>query len=470
MNRNELEKLLGGYATGSLTAQERKELFEAALDDQELFDQLASEEALRQTLGDPAIRARLLAALSSAPMPWSRRLAQWFDRPAGIVATAAAAIAVVSVGVFLSYRWEHRDPLQMARVERPDGVASRPAGRSFTPPEPEPRREARLPAPPRVTVVPNISPPKQIVELGPVAKATAPLAPTGVVGGVPGGVIGGMAGGVPAQVPLPPPAAPTPSAFADNRIATPGAPPAVQAESVPAPTATRSEDTSSTAKTRDQAVEHNARALFNAAPGVAIPPGESAYLGARPSAGLAAEDALRQARAPQRRAKAQTAAQLTQLSAPHLGLRYTVLRRAFDGAFAEVEPATAFERGDQIRLVFLPNDAGYLYVMQRDTSGGWRLLANNRVERRFQFQVTRSGALAYDEPGVKELYVIFSRNPEPEFATLDPRQLEQRLRGSVLVQKADVAPDRGDQGVYIVNTSNLPQTQQVAFAIRLTYR
>jgi hypothetical protein len=41
MSREEIQKLIGGYATGSLTAGEQQALFEAALEDQELFDELA---------------------------------------------------------------------------------------------------------------------------------------------------------------------------------------------------------------------------------------------------------------------------------------------------------------------------------------------------------------------------------------------------------------------------------------------
>ena len=37
MKREDIEKLLGGYATGTLTGEERQALFEAALTDQALF-------------------------------------------------------------------------------------------------------------------------------------------------------------------------------------------------------------------------------------------------------------------------------------------------------------------------------------------------------------------------------------------------------------------------------------------------
>src|ERR1019366_478681 len=38
MSPEDIKKLLGGYATGTLTAEERQGLFAAALEDQEMFD------------------------------------------------------------------------------------------------------------------------------------------------------------------------------------------------------------------------------------------------------------------------------------------------------------------------------------------------------------------------------------------------------------------------------------------------
>ena len=54
--------VLGGYATGTLTSEERRQLFEAALQDQNLFDTLAEEETLRDLLSDSGLRRELLAA------------------------------------------------------------------------------------------------------------------------------------------------------------------------------------------------------------------------------------------------------------------------------------------------------------------------------------------------------------------------------------------------------------------------
>lgn len=59
----EIRHLLGGYATGTLTDDERERLFAAALDDQALFDALAEEQPLKDLLDDPESRGYLLAEL-----------------------------------------------------------------------------------------------------------------------------------------------------------------------------------------------------------------------------------------------------------------------------------------------------------------------------------------------------------------------------------------------------------------------
>ena len=70
MSRDDIHKLLGGYATGTLTPEEQQALFEAALDDQDLFDALAREQSLRDLLRDPAAKAQVLAALDERPWRW----------------------------------------------------------------------------------------------------------------------------------------------------------------------------------------------------------------------------------------------------------------------------------------------------------------------------------------------------------------------------------------------------------------
>ena len=66
MTRDDARKLIGGYATGSLTESERRLLFEAALEDQDLFDELAREQELKELLDEPGARDRLIAAVDAA--------------------------------------------------------------------------------------------------------------------------------------------------------------------------------------------------------------------------------------------------------------------------------------------------------------------------------------------------------------------------------------------------------------------
>jgi hypothetical protein len=126
MTPDDARKLLGGYATGTLTEEERQALFAAALEDQELFDALALEEPLRAALEAPAARATLLASLDERPRVWWR---SW-RAVAAVTAMAAVAVAVVVM------RPKAPAPVTVARVEAPPAppVVSRPA-----PPPPETR-------------------------------------------------------------------------------------------------------------------------------------------------------------------------------------------------------------------------------------------------------------------------------------------------------------------------------------------
>ncbi|MBS1766772.1 MAG: hypothetical protein JST05_05130 [Acidobacteria bacterium] len=96
MNPREAEKLLGGYAPGTLTPAERQALFAAALEDQSLFDTLADEEALRELLADPAARAKLLAGLEPP------KVRPFWRRP-GALTLAASLVAAVGVGILMKH-------------------------------------------------------------------------------------------------------------------------------------------------------------------------------------------------------------------------------------------------------------------------------------------------------------------------------------------------------------------------------
>ncbi|HEX5229790.1 MAG TPA: hypothetical protein VFW44_18890 [Bryobacteraceae bacterium] len=90
MTQDQIRELLGRYATDTLTEDERRVLFEASLEDQELFNALQNEDALKELLADPVTRGQLRVALEQRPrrFPWRR----WM---LGVAVPAAVAFAAV---------------------------------------------------------------------------------------------------------------------------------------------------------------------------------------------------------------------------------------------------------------------------------------------------------------------------------------------------------------------------------------
>ena len=107
------ESLLGGYAAGILTADEKAKLFAAALNHQELFDALADEEALRELLADPAARRHLLSQLEATATAEST---PFWRRPT-MMGLAASFFALVTTSLVL---WQRERPLPAAAEHAPE--------------------------------------------------------------------------------------------------------------------------------------------------------------------------------------------------------------------------------------------------------------------------------------------------------------------------------------------------------------
>ncbi|MDH4153592.1 MAG: hypothetical protein OEV01_07385 [Nitrospira sp.] len=100
MSEKDLEKLLGGFAAETLTAEEKEQLYRTALHDQALFNALADEQALKELLTDPTVRRRLFEALQSHRAERASGSASWLDwlrRPAGIAWAGGLAGAILAV-------------------------------------------------------------------------------------------------------------------------------------------------------------------------------------------------------------------------------------------------------------------------------------------------------------------------------------------------------------------------------------
>jgi hypothetical protein len=107
--------LVGGYATGNLTPEERRKLMAAAVRDQEAFDALMEEEVLREVLADPGACARLRDAVSVKPLKWYRHPLAW-----GAVSAITAAVFLVAM--FLPFQSKPVAPsaVQIAKHIEPE--------------------------------------------------------------------------------------------------------------------------------------------------------------------------------------------------------------------------------------------------------------------------------------------------------------------------------------------------------------
>jgi hypothetical protein len=139
VSRDEAKKLLGGYATDSLTGEERKALLAAALDDQELFDALQQEQALKDVLDDRVARAEIRQALDmrqpQADAWWTR---WWAWGGAGAAVAAALAILII---LPRGTQQPAATPVEIARVEKE--AAEAPAATLKT------LAESKAPSPPK---------------------------------------------------------------------------------------------------------------------------------------------------------------------------------------------------------------------------------------------------------------------------------------------------------------------------------
>ncbi len=202
MKRDEAEKLLGGYATGTLTAEERRALAEAALGDQQLFEALADEDALRDLLAQPGARARLREAVAGRAGWWSRAAA-WLMRPAPMGTLAGLAAAAIAVAVFLP-RPDRPQPVEVA-VAKP--IAAPDAASAM-------QSEAAPAGPISSDRYRNVPTERRVAQSAPQAKVLLDRLEEREksVAAVPqpaaaGGVIGGIIAPAPQSTPPPPPPA-----------------------------------------------------------------------------------------------------------------------------------------------------------------------------------------------------------------------------------------------------------------------
>jgi hypothetical protein len=306
MKREDIEKLLGGYATDTLTEEERRALFEAALSDQALFEALAGEEALKELLEDPRCRRQVEQALGEQPQGLIARLAGWMRRPqAWALAGTLAATTVLAVVVIRVH--SPKPEFELARQQAPAAAAPAPSVPAAAPSEP-PRREA-------AHLARRFDAPVKLKELSPPAVAADRLAFQELPPQIPAAVSQNATA----------PAAPQTTAGGPHNQA----PPAYQ--NAPEQAADKSR---ATRQSTAQSI-----VVESEAPALQIEAKDQKQEQLR-TFGMVAKDER----------------------AVPLAVRYSILAKGAGGKFAEQDSKAPLAPGAQVRVSLTTNQAGYLYV------------------------------------------------------------------------------------------------------------
>ncbi len=143
----EARRLLAEYAAGTITADDRRHLMAAALEDQALFERLAEEQPLADLMADPQARAELRAALQVSPRAG---IFDWLWRPWPVAALASVA----AVGLFL-FLWQftgtrrpESDLALLATKEKQAAMEPGPVGENRLEEAPLADKESARPAAP----------------------------------------------------------------------------------------------------------------------------------------------------------------------------------------------------------------------------------------------------------------------------------------------------------------------------------
>ena len=425
MRPEEARKLLGGYATGTLTPEEQQALFAAAMEDQELFDALAREQALRDLLRDPAARGELLSALDR-PASGFGAFWQWLRQPMVASVVTAGFLGVIGLAV---WRGSHAVPdrvivaelrQQDLRDQSPRSVP--PAPQPAAQPAPEPSHEKSRPAGQQGAAEDNVrafSPPAQIpAAMGGGGGGARRLEPAKAADNAAPANAMAKKEMAPVAPPPPPTAAPAPAPL-PAAVATESKADAI---SVTAESATVQGQLQAGQQTLD------ARSIFYLQP--------SAVSGFVDSAGPA----------PQR---ARSAALATTGAVPvqRPGVRVSILR-----GDQEVDPTTVLNAGETVRLKLIPNAEGFLSITE-----GTRVIASGAAHR---MQAFETPPLAYTNTGARQVVITFSRTP-----------VSGGLAASDAATRSNLVERSADQGraTYVVSNAP-PYANQVVVPITLTYR
>lgn len=425
MSEHELEKLLGGFAADTLTPEEKQTLYTAALQDQQLFNALAVEQAFKELLADPDVHHRLLASLeqkNASGAGGSLSWLDWFRRPSGLAfagGLAAAALAVV-LGVRI-YQDSLRQAAQPVATEE-----AKPASQPATPQAIEPQTKAKK------NVVPAIDLPKKDTLIDKLAKRERSAPPPSKKE---------RASDVARDSLKQRREQNETRGEAEAPVAATGTP-VLSARALFYGEEPDRADTRSMAKEQEQAM----KPLAESAP--------QANRLERPLEGLS-----------QLGKAAGTAAQLRPL-----GLRYSFIVRGTDGQEREVDAAAAAKSTEPVRLTVETNQGAYLQVWKTTGSSTPQLLWPEKETGQIALKITagqRQHILLPMKSGPVTLTARLSRAPfgpitreeAAMFDRLSPNQLQESITASNQTGSKERA-------TYVVN-QDPSTTAQIAVVITL---
>lgn len=187
---------------------------------------------------------------------------------------------------------------------------------------------------------------------------------------------------------------------------------------------------------------------------------------------------------------------------PHLGFRYTLaIVNQASGKAEAVDPDREFRKGECVRVEVESNHSGYLYVLSKQSSGGWLPLfpssempdESNVADPGQKVRAPKDYCFEISDPaGTETLFVVLSRSPRDFFELYDaikappatstkpgssPVQMaDARLMNSavekmaknfgtrdLVIKKVTPATDKQetDYSVYVVNGSDKPSSTVV---------
>lgn len=466
MADHDLEPLLGGFAADTLTPEERTRLYTAALQDQQLFNALADEQALKELLADPAVRHRLLQALkqpgtseADGSPPWWA----WFKRPAGLAFAGGFAAAVFAAAFGTRIYQESLDRAAQSVVTE-EGTPAAPSG--------QPAQRSTQPSPPaaapELKTKDNTEPAKKELRADKPAKRERPAS-------------------------VAPQEQRTPKSLADNAIPlrerdelSKQAPMAAAEKAAEQAAASPDRKVPATAPAAAQAPmqtpaslsaasapvpKKSARALFYGEEAGRSDAGSLAQESGRAMKPLtdSASQADRLERKMEQIAPTGKAAGASGQMKP-LGLRYSFVTRGSDGQSQEVTAAMAARSKDPVRITVEAAQDAYLQVLQNLGSAGTRLWWPPQETGKISLKLLagKRSEIPLPPPAENGLITLIIRLSPKPFGPLTMQEVGMldRFSANLLTESVSLGGATGgqEQATYVVS-QELSTSAQLAVEI-----